>query len=256
MTYASYENTNTNNVVQNPLQEEPTHCPTIVREDVCVQGTVTITPNIEVGESVSFCRGNPIIGSCPGTLMRNCTFTVSQNICVQIPLAFSATAAATPNGLVCGTPQTGECVGEDACTRTIGFFRNHPDVTNALITAAGGSITLGDGSAGASFTVTTANANAVLNLNTPSPPAPGSPPFANQYQELYAQLLAAKLNALSIIALGADVCPFAVAAIAAADAFLAASPPGVGMAGAPDVQEPLAQFNEGNAPGCPIHCSD
>lgn len=249
-------NANTNNAVLNLLQEEPTVCPTIVHENVCVQGTVTITPNIQIGESMSFCLGNPMIGSCPGTLARNCTFTVSQNICVQIPLTFSATATAAPNGLVCGTPETGECVGTTACTHTIGFFRNHPDVTNALITAAGGSIILGSDNTGASFTVTTANANAVLSLNTPSPPAPSSPPFANQYQVLYAQLLAAKLNVLSITALGETVCPFATAAIAAADAFLAASPSGVGMAGAPDVQEPLATFNEGNAPGCPIHCAD
>ncbi|MCX7772312.1 MAG: hypothetical protein N2376_04275, partial [Clostridia bacterium] len=84
----------------------------------------------------------------------------------------------------------------------------------------------------------------------PSPPAPSTAPFASQYQVLYAQLLAANLNILN----GAT-CEFAVAAIAAANTFLANSPSGVGMAGAPEVQEPLATFNEGNAPGCPEHCT-
>jgi hypothetical protein len=123
-------------------------------------------------------------------------------------------------------------------------------VTNALITAAGGSIVLGIDNAGASFTVTTANAGDVLSFNTPSPPAPSSPPFAGQYQVLYAQLLAANLNVLN----GAT-CDFATTAIAAANSFLAASPSGEGMAGAPAVESPLAEFNEGTAPGCPGHCS-
>jgi hypothetical protein len=41
----------------------------------------------------------------------SCTFTVSQNICVQVPLTFSANATATPTGIVCGTPATGPCPG-------------------------------------------------------------------------------------------------------------------------------------------------
>jgi len=236
-----------------PQQNEDV-CPTVVHENVCVQGTVTITPSVVSGDIISFCLGNPIIGSCPGQLQRFCSFTVSQNICVQIPLTFSATASAVPNGIVCGTPNTGACTGGTACTHTIGFYRTHPEVTNALITAAGGSITLGTG-AGLSFIVNTANANDVLSLNTPAPPAPGSPPFAGQYQILYAQLLAAKLNVISLTALGVEICSFAIAAIAAADNFLGTSPAG-GKAGAPDVQEPLAQFNEGDAPGCPFHCND
>lgn len=232
--------------------DEMAECPAIVNETVCVQASVTITPDVKTGEIKSFCVGNPSIGRCPGTPSPtgNCSFTVSQKICVQVPLTFSATAEAIPTGIVCGEPGTGECkpVG---CTLTIGFYRNHPDETNALITAAGGSIVLGDDSApgSASFVVTTANANDVLSFNTPSPPAPGSPPFAQQYQVLYAQLLGANLNVLS----GAT-CEFAAAAISAANLFLATSTAGVGKAGAPDVQEPLAQFNEGTAPGCPRHC--
>ena len=230
-------------------------CPVVVHESVCVQGTVTITPNVASGPSRSFCIGEPIIGSCDGDLEPDCTFTVSQNICVQIPLTFSATAAAVTDGVVCGTALPTPCPGDvTGCTFTIGYYRNHPDDTNALITAAGGSITLGEGG-GLSFVVTTANANDVLNFNVPSPPAPASPPFANQYQVLYAQLLAAKLNVLNLTAMGTSICAFAIDAIAAADEFLTDSPEG-GMAGAPNVQDDLAQFNEGNAPGCPPHCED
>ncbi len=230
--------------------QQHTECPSIVHETVCVQALVTITPNVVVGEIQSFCVGGPVIGACPGTPSPEgeCNFTVSQNICVQVPLAFSANATATPTGIVCGTPAVGPCPTTTACTHTIGFFRNQTDVTNALITAAGGSIVLGIDNIGLSFTVTTANAGDVLSFNTPSPPAPSSPPFGPQYKILYAQLLAANLNLLN----GAT-CDFATAAIAAANTFLANSPPG-GMAGAPTVQEPLTEFNEGIALGCPGNC--
>ena len=234
-----------------PNRQVPVECPAIVHETVCVQADVTITPNVDVGTIQSFCEVGPTIGACPGTPSPTdtCVFTVSQNICVQVPLVFSATATAAPTGIVCGTPAVGPC--PTACTHTIGFYSTHPNVTNSLITAAGGSIILGTDSIGASFTVTTANAGNVLSFNTPSPPAPSSPPFAQQYQLLYAQLLAANLNVLNAV-----TCSFATTAIATANSFLAASPPGVGMAGAPTVQAPLAEFNEGTAPECPGHCSE
>lgn len=236
-----------------PLRNEEQVCQTTVHETVCVQGTVTITPKVESGPSMSFCVDEPFIGGCPGELKSNCVFKVGQRICVQIPIKFSATATAVEDGIVCGTPQTGPCPEDGVgCTFTIGFFRNNTVFTNDLITAAGGSITLG-GAGGLSFTVNTTNANDVLSFNTPSPPAPEDPPFAQQYQVLYAQLLAAKLNVLNLQSQDIEICTFATNAITAADMFLVASPSG-GMAGAPVVQEPLEQFNSGNAPGCPPHC--
>lgn len=235
-----------------PRQDQATECLSLVHETVCVQANAKITPAVTVGNIESFCVGGPVIGRCPGTpsLTNSCTFTVSQNICVQVPLTFSAAATASPSGIVCGTPANGTCPSTTGCTLTIGFYKNHPDVTNALITAAGGSIVLGIDSQGASFTVTTANADAVLSFNTPSPPAPSTEPFKSQYENLYAQLLGAELNLLN----GAS-CPFATDAIAAANSFLATSPAGVGKEGAPLVQAPLEQFNSGTAPGCPTHCS-
>lgn len=84
-------------------------CPAIVNETVCVQADVTITPSVVVGTIESFCVGEPVIGACSGTPVAECTFTVSQNICVQIPLTFSAVATALPKGIVCGAPLVGAC---------------------------------------------------------------------------------------------------------------------------------------------------
>lgn len=229
------------------LQNEEGLCETTIHENVCVQATVTITPDVASGPSTSFCLGNPIIGRCPGTLRENCVFTVSQNICVQIPLTFSATAEAVPNGIVCNEVGIGECQGMGGCTHTRGYFQTHDTVVSTLL--ATGPITLGSNSNGFSFTVTTlADAQAVYTNAVP-----GSP--NSQYNQLYAQLLTADLNARNLTEQGIAVCQNALDAIAAANALLAMNTvqPNDVVSG---IQEDLATFNEGNAPGCPMECAD
>ncbi len=237
--------------LNNQPADEATGCEDVVHENACIQATVTLAPKVEVGEIQTLCINNPVIRPCHGTpsATRYCRFIVSQEVCVQIPLKFSADVEAVPSGISCGAPGIGQCGQVTSCTYTIGYYKNHPEVTNALIALAGGSIILGSDGAGASFPVNASNAINVLALNTPAPPAPLTPPRSNQYQILYAQLLAAKLNIIR----GA-VCDAATAAISAADAFIASSVPGVGKAGADTVQEPLAAYNEGAAEGCPYHC--
>ena len=224
-------------------------CPTTVNETVCISCAVTIRPDVTVGDIHTFCVDGPFIGTCPGVPVDHCSFVVSQRICVQVPVLFHASAEAVPTGIVCGSPSIGGCPTSIACTNSVGSWRNNMDTGNALITAAGGSIILGLDGGGLSFTVTTANAMDVLSFNTPSPPAPAAPPFAGQYQQLYAQLLAAKLNVLNNA-----TCGYAESSIALADNFLASSPAG-GMAGAPDFSSLLELYNTGNGPGCPAHCS-
>ena len=82
-------------------------CPTMVHETVCVQAEVKITPQVCVGDISTICIGPPCIGVCPGVPCKCCTFCVSQNICVQIPLTFKANVEVTPSGIVCGTPGIG-----------------------------------------------------------------------------------------------------------------------------------------------------
>lgn len=228
-----------------------TKCPTTVNETVCIQADVTIKPNVEVGEIKSFCVGSAVIGECEGEVSptEECTFTVSQKICVEVPLVFSATAKAEPSGIVCGEPEVGSCVNTEGCTLTIGFFRNNPKITHELIQKAEGAIVLGIEGQGASISATVDNAIDILSLNTPSPPAPETAPLAPQYQILYAQLLAANLNVLN-----SATCPEGLQRIEDANQFIEESIAGVGKEGAPDVQVPLAQFNEGKAPNCPPHC--
>ena len=228
-------------------------CLTNVTQTVCLNAEVRVRPQITVGEVRTFCRGEAFIGNCTGTLQPYCSFNVSQSICVEVPLTFEATAEARPNGIVCGTPGIGNCGEETSCTLSQGFFATHEEVTNALITAAGGTIVLGtldnsNNPVGLSFVVNTTNEDDVFNGNIPIPPLPATPPLQGQYRELYQQLLAAKLNVQN----GAT-CATATDAIAAADTFLATSPVG-GTTGAPALSMALEAFNTGNIPGCPDHC--
>lgn len=94
-------------------------CPTTVSENVCLEALVTINPEVTVGEILTFCIGPAVIGPCPGAAVPSCSFEVSQNICVQVPLLFDAIATAEPIGIVCGTPTTSECVVPTAAT-TVG----------------------------------------------------------------------------------------------------------------------------------------
>ena len=102
-------------IVAEPQPEERcggmAKCPALVHDTVCVQADVTISPEINVGRIETFCVGRPVIGVCPGKVppAKCCSFTVSQNIRVQVPLMFSAYAKATPTGIVCGMPGIGKC---------------------------------------------------------------------------------------------------------------------------------------------------
>lgn len=55
---------------------------------------------------------------------------------MQVPVTFDAEAVATPAGIVCGTPGIGNCTSAAECTRSMGFYRDNPEVVNPLITAA------------------------------------------------------------------------------------------------------------------------
>lgn len=85
-------------------------CPAIVSEQVCIQADIKIFPKVKVGKIMTFCD-EPIFGKCARVTCSNepCEFTVSRNICVQIPLIFSAETFVHPAGHVCGIPETAPC---------------------------------------------------------------------------------------------------------------------------------------------------
>lgn len=65
------------------------------RIGVCVP--VTVTPFARAGDTTTKCCGDPKVTSgdkpCPGKKNGVCTFTISQTICVEVPVIFGANAA-------------------------------------------------------------------------------------------------------------------------------------------------------------------
>jgi hypothetical protein len=224
-------------------------CTPTVSAEVCVEADVTVTPTVVPGRPIVNCVGTPSLTRCralgytPSTT-NTCTFTFSQVLCVNIPVTFDANATAQRGVVACGLASPAPNCQEEpstGCTLTRGMFQTNTELTLQLLALAGGTIVLGSGNLGFSFTVdSAADVTAVFTNAVPGSPSP-------QYNQLYAQLLTANLNILN----GAS-CPEVLVLIAQANLFL--TNPVEDSPEASDIQEQLALFNEGNLTGCPGHC--
>ena len=78
------------------LNHEPKTCPAIGFQKVSVCVPVTVKPFAKAGAAETLCCGDPVVKSdenkCKGTKNGTCTFTVTQVICVKVPVEFGATA--------------------------------------------------------------------------------------------------------------------------------------------------------------------
>ncbi len=71
-------------------------CPTVGYQSVGVCVPVTITPFSHTGTTKTICCGRATVKSgdtpCTGKKNASCTFTISQTICVEVPVVFGAIA--------------------------------------------------------------------------------------------------------------------------------------------------------------------
>lgn len=85
----------------------------ISKASVCVP--VIVSPFAHTGPTVTKCCGDPIIVSgekpCPGKKNGACAFTISQTICVEVPVNFGATATVGDTYVDCLNAST-----DDICT--------------------------------------------------------------------------------------------------------------------------------------------
>lgn len=70
-------------------------CPAVGYQKVSVAVPVTVTPFAHTGTTKIKCCGHPVVtiddASCAGKKNGRCSFTISQTICVEIPVEFGAT---------------------------------------------------------------------------------------------------------------------------------------------------------------------
>ena len=75
-------------------QEEEEGCPVMVGQTAGVCVPVTISPYVRMGHTHTIRYGEPVIGpgacGCAGTKNGSCSFTVTQDIRVCVPLEFCA----------------------------------------------------------------------------------------------------------------------------------------------------------------------
>lgn len=98
------------------LQLDDQTCPATAYQQATVCVPVVVRPFASAGIPITFCCGDPIVTpgpvSCVGTPGGACSFTITQNICVEVPVIFGARTRV-------GTPAVVECedaTSEDVCT--------------------------------------------------------------------------------------------------------------------------------------------
>lgn len=96
--------------------EPPQTCSTIAYQTATVCVPVSVKPFAIAGPTVTRCCGNPIItpGSsiCGGTVNGSCVFTLTQNICVAVPIEFGANTTVGSPRVACGETSSDDiCMG-------------------------------------------------------------------------------------------------------------------------------------------------
>lgn len=90
----------------------PDTCDRVAHQFINACVPITVTPNASVGPTTTTCCGPALVGTAPcgGVEGGSCTFTMSQLICVEIPVNFSATAAPGQTWVDCADADEGQCV--------------------------------------------------------------------------------------------------------------------------------------------------
>ena len=83
------------NLDPNALMENQT-CPAIGYQSASICVPVTVTPYAQTGVTTTKCCGTPVvtpgIAVCGGIKNGSCAFTITQDICVAVPVEFGAVA--------------------------------------------------------------------------------------------------------------------------------------------------------------------
>lgn len=97
------------------LQQVNNTCPATGYQPATVCVPVTVTPFVIPGTTTTHCCGAPIVtpgtSTCAGIVNGSCTFTITQKICVAVPVEFGADPFVGAPSVLCG-----EATSVDVCT--------------------------------------------------------------------------------------------------------------------------------------------
>lgn len=90
--------------VMQTLPEDQT-CPAVGYQSASICVPVTVTPFANAGATLTKCCGDPVVipgrEACGGLKNGTCSFTISQEICVAVPVDFGATATVGDTYVAC-----------------------------------------------------------------------------------------------------------------------------------------------------------
>lgn len=118
-----------------PVCEEVGTCETAAYQPLSVSVPVTVEPFVSEGEATTFCCGDPTVirepARCDCIDDNTCTFVITQNLCVKVPVTFGANALVGSAIVQCG-----EATGEDVCTGcgtgNVSSTANRPSIREVL----------------------------------------------------------------------------------------------------------------------------
>lgn len=104
--------------------KEPTHpaiaCNNVFYQTDLISVPVKVVPFAKAGISTVACCGSPVITSgntCTGETDKVCEFTITQKLCVKLPLRFGATVSVDHAKIQCGGISETECDCKNPCVR-------------------------------------------------------------------------------------------------------------------------------------------
>jgi hypothetical protein len=96
-------------------ETEAQTCPAIGYQSASVCVPVTVTPFAQAGTTYTKCCGDPVVlpgrNTCDGTKNGSCAFTISQDICVAVPVSFGAVATVGDTYVACNS-----AAADDICS--------------------------------------------------------------------------------------------------------------------------------------------
>ncbi|MEG0614415.1 MAG: hypothetical protein RR540_01565 [Oscillospiraceae bacterium] len=102
------------NIIE-PFANENQTCPSVGFQSASICVPVTVTPFAKTGATYTKCCGNSVVtpgkNTCDGVKNGTCTFTISQDICVAVPVEFGAEATVGDTFVSCNG-----ATAEDICS--------------------------------------------------------------------------------------------------------------------------------------------
>ena len=90
-------------------------CPAVGYQSASICVPVTVTPYAQAGNTTTKCCGNPVVTPgreiCGGLKNGSCVFTITQDICVAVPVEFGAIATVGDSYVNCN-----DASAQDICT--------------------------------------------------------------------------------------------------------------------------------------------